>query len=161
MDIIKKFIRLFSRNLHVVTEQHGATDFIYRQALRKMEEELEQKVARLQEKMICRERVQRDHETCCKAYDKLEEDLSLAEKKHQARLISNQLGQLLNHRDEIAHHIDTLDREIKQIEDSIKDKQTEYELFIIKARQYFCKGEIPLPGKADSSIMQQITLSVL
>jgi phage shock protein A len=141
MGILKKALQLFSSNFRDIMVQHGSRDLFLRQALRKKANELKQQEALLQKMAAARKRIQQEHEQCSRGCDELEEELSLAADKHQTRIIINQLNPLLNHRDDLGHHIQSLEREIKGFEDSMQNQRHQYEQLKIKVRQYFYQAE--------------------
>ena len=153
MGILKKAMQLFSSNFHGIMVQHGSRDIFFRQALRKKANELKQQEVLLQKMAAACKRIQQEHEKCSRVCDELEEQLSLAKDKHQTRIIINQLNPLLNHRDDLGHHIKSLEQEIKGFEDLMQNQRHQYEQLKIKVRQYFYQAG---PKRSDGIVSGSI-----
>jgi len=160
MGIFKKVMGLFSANFHGDIKQHGALDFFFRQLLREKKKKLGQQESLLQKMVAARKLIQQECEKCGRACDKLEEGLVLAVEKHHTRRIINQLSPMLNHREDLRHHIKSLDREIKGFEDSFKSQRIQYEQLKNKARLYFYSTDHGQWYNTVSGSVQQTTQNI-
>ena len=160
MSILKKVMGLFSTNFHGDIKQLGAWDLFFRQLLREKKKELGQQESLLQKMVAARKPVQQEYEKCSRACDELEDDLVLAVEKQHTRRIINQLSPMLNHRDDLRHHIKSLDREIKGFEDSLERQRLQYEQLRNKARLYFYSTDHGQWYNTVSGFVQQTTQNI-
>ena len=124
MGNLKKVMGLFSANFHGDINQHVVWDLFSMQSLRDKEKEFGQQESLLQKMLAARKLIQQEHEKCSRSCDELEENLVLAVEKHHTRIIINQLSSMLNHRDDLRHHIKSLDWVIKSFEYSLESQRS-------------------------------------
>jgi phage shock protein A len=160
MDILKNVMGLFSANLHGDIKQHGAWDFFFRQLLREKKKELGQQETLLEKMVAARKLIQQEHEKCSRVCDELEENLVLAVEKHRTRIIINQLSSMLNHCDDLRHHIKSLDWVIKTFEYSLESQRLQYDQLKNKAMLYFYSTDHGQWYNTVSGSVQQTTQNI-
>jgi phage shock protein A len=117
---------------------------LLKQHLRDMEKALSLKEARLKNMVASRGQAQQEYDKYKRECEKIEQDLNISIEKDRddiARLLIRKLRPMVDHKDEIGHHIEALDKEIAQLEDCIEKQRLQYEQFRLKSSEFFHKAE--------------------
>ena len=160
MGILTRIIRLCKADIHGVMDQMEDQGLLLRQHLRDMEKALSLKEARLKNMAASRHQAQQEYEKYKRECEKVEQDLTISIEKDRddiARLLIRKLKPIAGHKDELGHHIETLDREIAQLQDCIDKQRLQYEQFRLKSSEYCHKTEQQEWRKSMSAILPEIT----
>ncbi|MEE9401688.1 MAG: PspA/IM30 family protein [Desulfobacteria bacterium] len=155
MAIMTRFMRLCKADIHGVMDQLEDRGLVLKQYLRDMEQELDQKEARLKKIVASRDQAQREYEKYTRESEKLEQDLSVAIEKDKddiARVLIRKLKPLTYHRDELGRHIETLNRETTQFGKCVEEQRLQYEQLQLRCTEYFQGVEREQWEKAMSDI---------
>jgi hypothetical protein len=130
-------------------------DLHFKKSIREVEEKIKLQEEEFNKMINLRKLEQQELLKYSQTCDKLEQDISLADEKHDAALIIAQFNENLNHRDSIKHRIDNIDRDILQILDTVENLRLQYEQLTIKAKNYFLNPTSKLTEITESLIMHQ------
>jgi phage shock protein A len=131
MAIMTRFMRLCKADIHGVMDQLEDRGLVLKQYLRDMEQELDQKEARLDQDLAV-------------AIEKDKDDI--------ARVLIRKLKPLAYHRDELGRHIEILDRETTQFGKCVEEQRLQYEQLQLRCTEYFQGVEREQWEKAMSDI---------
>lgn len=140
MGIMTRMIRLCKADIHGVMDQIEDKGLLLKQLLRDMEEELGKKEAELQNMAASREHARQTYEKRAREMEKLEHDIMSAVEKNKddiAKMLIKKQKRLAIHQEEMAHHIESMNREISRFQESVKSRQLHYEKLKIRAAEYF------------------------
>jgi phage shock protein A len=144
MGIMTRLVRLCKADIHGVMDQMEDKALLLKQHLRDMQEELDRKEARLAGMLASREETERERERRSQEHAALEQDLGLAiakEKDDIARTLIKKLKPLAHHRDELARHIQALDRDIAQFRTALDEQRLLHEQLRLKASEHLRRTE--------------------
>ena len=144
MGIMTRFTRLCKADIHGVLDQMEDKGLLLTQCLREMETALGRKEARLKKMIHSRDQARREQATRSHEQEKVEQDLAVAIEKDRddiARFLIKKLKPLVQYRDELDAHINTLDQEIIQFQAGVDEQRRQYEQFQLRAKEYFHKTE--------------------
>ena len=102
MAIITRFMRLCRADIHGVMDDLEDKELVLKQHLRDMEEEVNQKEARLNKMMTSRDHAQREYEKFTRETEKTDQDIAVAiekEKDDIARVLIKKNKPIANHRE--------------------------------------------------------------
>lgn len=154
MGILLRLKRLFSANMQEGLCLQGHRDFQFKQSLSRMQAEIGYKEEKLKKMIDDRDTKKREHENYSRECDKTEQALAMAADKHKARLIINQLNPQINHRDDLGHRINAMDRQIILMLESVEEQRFRYEQLTEEAREYFYKARTKQPAEPPGGVVQ-------
>lgn len=160
MGILTRIVRLCKADIHGVMDQMEDRGLLLRQHLRDMEKSLSLKEVRLKKMRGSRRQAQQEYDKYKRECEKMEQDLTISIEKDRddiSRLLIRKLKPMAGHKDELGHHIETLDQEIAQLQDCIDKQRLQYEQFRLKSSEYCHKTEQQEWRKSMSAILPDIT----
>jgi phage shock protein A len=144
MGIVTRFVRLCRADIHGVMDQMEDQGLLLKQHLRDMQEELDNKEARLAGMLASRQEAERERDRRSREYQTLEQDLALAiakEKDDIARTLIRKLKPLGQHGDELRRHVEALDRDIAQFRTAVEEQRLLFEQLRLKAAEHLRRTE--------------------
>ena len=139
MGILTRVTRLCKADLHGVLDQLEDRGLVLKQCLRDMETEIDRKEARLRQVTLSTDQSRLDCEAKARELEGLEEDLSAALEKDRddiARVLIRRIKPLQTYRNQLKHHLETREQEIRELREVLDVQKTQYDSFRLKVNQY-------------------------
>ncbi len=137
MGVFTRFISFLNFNDHRNMYHQGARDLFFKNSLRDIEEQIRNREKEFKKNVDLRKLEMNEYNKYAEACEKIEQELSMSDDKHQEQLQADQLNTLLVHKDEIAQRVENYDRQIIQILDSVENLRLKYEHMTDEAKKYF------------------------
>ncbi len=160
MSIATRFIRLWKADLHGVMESIEDKGLLLKQCLREMEDELQSKEAALNTLVKKKEKAKQEQETLEQENSKVENDLEAAVsmgKDDISRFLIKKRLLLCRHLQELASHIQRLEQDIMNSQESVAARKAHYEGIQLRASEFFRSAENKEWGHVFSEIIPTTT----
>lgn len=158
MGIITRIVRICKADIHGVMDQMEDKGLLLKQHLRDMEKALSQKEGRLKKLMAARRQTLQELDKFQGDIEKIEQDLTVSIEKGRddiARMLIRKLKPMTLHKDELQRHIEVVDREIDQMQETVEKQRRQYEQFQLKSKAFDHKREQQEWEKHMSSIVPE------
>ena len=139
MGVFTRIVRICKADIHGVMDQLEDQGLLLKQHLRDMEKALSQKEARLKQLVASRRQTLQEIDKYKEEIKKIEQDLTVSIEKGRddiARMLIRKLKPMTLHKDELHRHIDAMDREIAQMQDTVEKQRFQYEQFQLKSKGF-------------------------
>ena len=156
MGVFTRIVRICKADIHGVMDQLEDQGLLLKQHLRDMEKALSQKEARLKQLVASRRQTLQEIDKYKEEIKKIEQDLTVSIEKGRddiARMLIRKLKPMTLHKDEFQRHIEAMDREIAQMQDTVEKQRFQYEQFQLKSKGFDHKREQKEWEKHMSSIV--------
>lgn len=144
MGIFTRIVRIFKADIHGVMDQLEDQGLLLKQHLRDMEKALSQKEARIKKLLASRHQTSEELNKYKDEIGKIEQDLTVSIEKDRddiARMLIRKLKPMTLHKDDLHRHVEAMDKEIAQMQDTVEKQRLQYEQFQLKSKAFDHKKE--------------------
>ena len=145
MAIIARIVKIFKADIHGVMDQLEDRGLLLKQHLRDMEEALNRKEAKLRKMTSLYQQGQKDLAGYKHQWEALDHDLTVSVQKNKddiARMIIRKMKPLENLRNELTHHLKTLNDEMTAFNSHLQQQRLRYEQLKYRTTEYLQKTQM-------------------
>ncbi|MGB9443130.1 MAG: PspA/IM30 family protein [Desulfobacterales bacterium] len=145
MAILARIVKIFEADIHAVMDQLEDRGLLLKQHLRDMEEALHRKEAKLRKMTSRYHQGQKDLAGYNHQWEALDHDLTVSVRKNKddiARMIIRKMKPLENLRNELTHHLKTVDEEMTAFNSHLQQQRLRYEQLKYRTTEYLYTSQM-------------------
>ena len=145
MAIIARIVKILKADIHGVMDRLEDRRLLLKQHLRDMEEVLLRKEAKLRQMKISHNQKQKDLADYRQQWEALDHDLAVALRKNRdeiARLLLRKMKPLENMREKLSLQLETLNEEMIQFKNHLKQQRLRYEQLKYRSTEYLRRTQM-------------------
>ena len=145
MAIINRIVKIFKADIHGVMDQLEDRGLLLKQHLRDMEDALNRKQVKLRKMKASYNQGQKDLAGYKQQWEALDHDLTVSVRKNKddiARMIIRKMKPLETLRNELTHHLKTVDEEITAFNSHLQQQHLKYEQLKYRTTEYLYTSQM-------------------